>query len=44
MVPYAQRQYDRIISKNKWNKVFEEIFVTRWGKYDERIFEKGRTK
>ena len=35
MVPYAKRQYDRIISKSKWNKVFEEIFVTRWGKYDE---------
>lgn len=44
LVPYAKRQYDRIISKNKWNKVFEDIFVTRWGKYDESIFEKGRTK
>lgn len=44
LVPYAKRQYDRIISTSKWNKVFEEIFVTRWGKYDESIFEKGRTK
>lgn len=44
LVPYAKKQYDRIVSKNKWNKLFENIFVTRWGKYGERIFEKGKTK
>jgi len=44
LVPYAKKQYDRIVSKNKWNKLFENIFVTRWGKYDERIFERRTSK
>lgn len=40
-VLYAEKQYNRIVSKNRWNKLFENVFVTKWGTFSEDVFEKA---
>lgn len=41
LVKYSQDQYNKIVSKNKWNAIFEGVFETEWGKFNEIFVKKG---